>query len=105
MNAEKDTMTAETKATPNITRAAERYLEQYGDPLVMNTYLKLTILVHIKIFKKKKKNRGTVPRTIWRPARDEYLSQGHHPRARRRLFRAGGADLQEPEQRLPTCTP
>jgi type IV secretory pathway TrbF-like protein len=28
-----------------ITRAAERYLEQYGDPLVMNTYLKITILV------------------------------------------------------------
>src|ERR1700733_10555150 len=34
-----------TKATPQITRAAERYLEQYGDPLVMNTYLKATILV------------------------------------------------------------
>ena len=36
-------------ATPTIhntelTRAAERYLEQYGDPLVMNTYLKVTIL-------------------------------------------------------------
>ena len=30
---------------PEITRAAERYLEQYGDPLVMNTYLKVTILV------------------------------------------------------------
>jgi type IV secretion system protein VirB5 len=28
-----------------MTRAAERYLEQYGDPLVMNTYLKITILV------------------------------------------------------------
>ena len=28
-----------------ITRAAERYLEQYGDPIVMNTYLKVTILV------------------------------------------------------------
>lgn len=28
-----------------ITRAAERYLEQYGDPLVMNTWLKITILV------------------------------------------------------------
>jgi type IV secretion system protein VirB5 len=27
------------------TRAAERYLEQYGDPMVMNTYLKATILV------------------------------------------------------------
>ena len=35
----------ETKATSEITRAAERYLEQYGDPLVMNTYLKVTILV------------------------------------------------------------
>jgi type IV secretion system protein VirB5 len=34
-----------TKATPEITRAAERYLEQYGEPLVMNTYLKVTILV------------------------------------------------------------
>ena len=32
-------------ASPEITRAAERYLEQYGDPLVMNTYLKMTILV------------------------------------------------------------
>jgi len=30
--------------SPEITRAAERYLEQYGDPLVMNTYLKVTIL-------------------------------------------------------------
>jgi type IV secretion system protein VirB5 len=38
-------MTTSTKATPEITRAAERYLEQYGDPLVMNTYLKVTILV------------------------------------------------------------
>ena len=32
-------------ASLEITRAAERYLEQYGDPLVMNTWLKLTILV------------------------------------------------------------
>jgi len=40
-----ETMNVETKATPEITRAAERYLEQYGDPLVMNTYLKVTILV------------------------------------------------------------
>jgi type IV secretory pathway TrbF-like protein len=38
-------MSTTTKATPEITRAAERYLEQYGDPLVMNTYLKMTILV------------------------------------------------------------
>jgi type IV secretory pathway TrbF-like protein len=35
---------AETKS-PEITRAAERYLEQYGDPMVMNTYLKVTVLV------------------------------------------------------------
>ena len=38
-------MSVQTKATPEITRAAERYLEQYGDPLVTNTYLKVTILV------------------------------------------------------------
>jgi type IV secretory pathway TrbF-like protein len=38
-------LSASTKATPEITRAAERYLEQYGDPLVMNTYLKMIILV------------------------------------------------------------
>jgi type IV secretion system protein VirB5 len=31
--------------SPEMTRAAEKYLEQYGDPLVMNTYLKITILV------------------------------------------------------------
>jgi type IV secretory pathway TrbF-like protein len=38
-----DTMTT-TRPTPEITRAAVRYLEQYGDPLVMNTWLKITIL-------------------------------------------------------------
>src|ERR1700692_4693503 len=38
-------MTMQAEASPDITRAAERYLEQYGDPLVMNTYLKVTILV------------------------------------------------------------
>ena len=38
-------MSPATEQTPEITRAAERYLEQYGDPLVMNTYLKVTILV------------------------------------------------------------
>jgi len=38
-------MTTVTKPTPEITRAAERYLEQYGDPLVMNTYLKVIVLV------------------------------------------------------------
>ena len=37
-------MATATKASTEITRAAERYLEQYGDPLVMNTYLKVTIL-------------------------------------------------------------
>src|SRR6202166_747396 len=40
-----ETTNMETKATPEITRAAERYLEQYGDPLVMNTDLKVTVLV------------------------------------------------------------
>jgi type IV secretion system protein VirB5 len=38
-------MATQTVTSPDITRAAERYLEQYGDPLVMNTYLKVTILV------------------------------------------------------------
>jgi len=38
-------MSATTEVSPEITRAAERYLEQCGDPLVMNTYLKVTILV------------------------------------------------------------
>jgi type IV secretory pathway TrbF-like protein len=38
-------MSATTNVSPEITRAAERYLEQYGDPLVVNTYLKVTILV------------------------------------------------------------
>ncbi len=38
-------MTSASTRTPEITRAAERYLEQYGDPMVMNTYLKITILV------------------------------------------------------------
>ena len=30
---------------PDLTQAAEKYLEQYGEPLVMNTYLKITVLV------------------------------------------------------------
>jgi type IV secretory pathway TrbF-like protein len=38
-------MTTTATHSSDITRAAERYLEQYGDPLVMNTYLKVTILV------------------------------------------------------------
>ena len=42
-------MDTATKATPTITRAAERYLEQYGDPLVMNTYLKITILCLVAV--------------------------------------------------------
>jgi type IV secretory pathway TrbF-like protein len=39
-------MTELTKSevTPDISRAAERYLEQYGDPLVTNTYLKIAML-------------------------------------------------------------
>src|ERR1700722_12705228 len=45
MSAQTEKMDLGTKTTPEITRAAERYLEQYGDPLVMNTYLKVTILV------------------------------------------------------------
>jgi hypothetical protein len=39
------TMSIGKTTQPEITRAAERYLEQYGDPLVMNTYLKIAILV------------------------------------------------------------
>lgn len=42
-------MTTSAKASPEITRAAERYLEQYGDPLVMNTYLKITILCFVVV--------------------------------------------------------
>jgi type IV secretion system protein VirB5 len=38
-----------TEPSSEITRAAERYLEQYGDPLVMNTYLKITILCLVVI--------------------------------------------------------
>src|ERR1700749_3347130 len=38
-------MSTTAKASPEITRAAERYLEQNGDPLLKNTYLKITILV------------------------------------------------------------
>jgi type IV secretory pathway TrbF-like protein len=40
-----ETVCAENRPSPAITRATERYLEQYGDPLVMNTYLKIAILV------------------------------------------------------------
>src|SRR5579864_5117180 len=44
-NAQVETFCVENPPSRAITRAAERYLEQYGDPLVMNTYLKITILV------------------------------------------------------------
>jgi type IV secretory pathway TrbF-like protein len=37
-------MSATANHSPEITQAANRYLEQYGDPLVMNTYLKVTVL-------------------------------------------------------------
>lgn len=35
---------SEAMPSPEMTRAAERYLEQYGDPMVMNTYLKVAVL-------------------------------------------------------------
>jgi len=38
------TQQTQTEVTPDITRAAQRYLEQYGDPLVTNTYLKIAML-------------------------------------------------------------
>src|SRR5690348_17397883 len=44
-NTQAGTFCVENPPSKAITRAAERYLEQYGDPLVMNTYLKITILV------------------------------------------------------------
>src|SRR5215831_3852570 len=44
-NSQAGAFCAENPPSRAITRAAERYLEQYGDPLVMNTYLKVTILV------------------------------------------------------------
>ena len=38
-------MATATNATPYSTRGAEKYLEQYSEPLVINTYLKITVLV------------------------------------------------------------
>jgi type IV secretory pathway TrbF-like protein len=38
-------MPATDTPSNSTTRAADRYLEQYGDPMVTNTYLKVTILV------------------------------------------------------------
>jgi type IV secretory pathway TrbF-like protein len=43
------TMMAESTASPEITRAAQRYLEQYGDPVVMNTYLKVALLALVVV--------------------------------------------------------
>jgi type IV secretory pathway TrbF-like protein len=37
-------MNTEATTSPEMTRAAQRYLEQYGDPMVMNTYLKVAVL-------------------------------------------------------------
>jgi type IV secretory pathway TrbF-like protein len=37
-------MTTTETRSPEVTRAAERYLEQYGNPMVMNTYLKVAVL-------------------------------------------------------------
>lgn len=37
-------MPATQARNPTVTRAAERYLEQYGEPMVMNSYLKLALL-------------------------------------------------------------
>ena len=37
-------MNSDAMPSPEMTRAAERYLEQYGDPMVMNTYLKVAVL-------------------------------------------------------------
>jgi type IV secretion system protein VirB5 len=34
-----------TMRQPDLTQTAEKYLEQYGEPLVMNTYLKIAVLV------------------------------------------------------------
>jgi type IV secretory pathway TrbF-like protein len=41
--------TAEQTRSPEITRAAQRYLEQYGDPMVMNTYLKVALLAMVTV--------------------------------------------------------
>jgi type IV secretory pathway TrbF-like protein len=48
MDTQQTTM-AESTTSPEITRAAQRYLEQYGDPLVMNTYLKVALLALIVV--------------------------------------------------------
>ncbi len=42
-------MATTPQQAPDITRAAQRYLEQYGDPLVMNTYLKIVNLALVVI--------------------------------------------------------
>jgi type IV secretion system protein VirB5 len=38
-------MSTSTGPSLTITHSADKYLEQYGEPLVMNTYLKITVLV------------------------------------------------------------
>lgn len=48
-NQQAGTCCAQDPPSKAMTKAAERYLEQYGDPLVMNTYLKITILVFAAI--------------------------------------------------------
>jgi type IV secretion system protein VirB5 len=45
LQAPAETFRAQNPPSRTIGKAAERYLEQYGDPLVMNTYLKVAILV------------------------------------------------------------
>ena len=42
-------MSATTIHNPELTRAAERYLEANAEPLVMNTYLKVTVLALVLV--------------------------------------------------------
>ena len=70
-------MTTATKPSPEITRAAERYLEQYGDPLVMNTYLKVTILALAVVC-------FTLAALAWQSqTRACQYAPAHHPHQRR----------------------
>ena len=61
-NAQAGTFCVENPPSRAITRAAERYLEQYGDPLVMNTYLKVTILVLAAICSDARRTRVPQPK-------------------------------------------
>lgn len=47
MTTKTETFRSPNPPSPTLTRAAERYLEQYGDPMVMNTYLKIAVLALI----------------------------------------------------------